>query len=231
MAAPGTSAPGASGRAHGRLRLADVLPHVGRSRHEATHAASARAVRWPPLLRSALPTVLVGMPIVLDLAGVHVEAALVSVWTIAPAAIGLVVVVTLAGVRAARGDVQVADGGVRVRGWPAFDVADVHEVLPIAWRDHAAERRVDLALIAADGGQLAMLDGSRYRGDELLAVLGTLAGRVRPPVRTHLANARRLRGAHPGAVDHRDARLAAIQWFATIVGLLTSAVASFLALA
>ncbi|SDH72914.1 hypothetical protein [Agrococcus jejuensis] len=230
MAATGTSTPEA-GRTGRRLRLADVLPEVGRSRHDATHAASARAVRWPVLLRSALPTVLVGMPIVLDLAGVHVEAALVSIWTIAPAAIGLVIVVALAAVRAARGDVTVADGGVRVAGWPAFDVADVHEVLPVAWRDHAAERRVDLALIAADGGQLALLDGARYRGVDLVSVLGTLAGRVRPPVRTHLANARRLRGAHPQALDHRDARLAAIQWFTTIVGLLSSAVASFVALA
>lgn len=230
MAATGTSAPDA-GRARRRLLLADVLPEVGRSRHDATHAASARAARWRVLLRSALPTVLVGTPIVLDLAGVHLEAALVSPWTIAPAAIGVVVVVALAGVRAARGDVTVADGGVRVAGWPAFDVGDVHEVLPVAWRDHAAERRVDLALIAADGSQLALLDGARYRGDDLVAVLGTLAGRVRPPVRTHLANARRLRGAHPQAVDHRDARLAAIQWFATVVGLLSSAVASFVALA
>ncbi|QCR18459.1 hypothetical protein C1N71_02500 [Agrococcus sp. SGAir0287] len=62
-------------------------------------------------------------------------------------------------------------------------------------------------------------------------MLGTLAGRVRPPVRTHLANARRLRGAHPQALDHRDARLAALQWFATVVGLLSSAVASFVVLA
>ncbi|WP_186329469.1 hypothetical protein [Agrococcus jejuensis] len=230
MAATGTSTPEA-GPVRARLRLADVLPEVGRSRHDATHAASARAARRPVLLRSALPTVLVGMPIVLDLAGVHVESALVTLWTIAPAAIGLVIVVALAAVRAARGDVTVVDGGVRVAGWPAFDVVDVHEVLPVAWRDHAAERRVDLALIAADGGQLALLDGARYRGADLVAVLGTLAGRVRPPVRTHLANARRLRGAHPQAVDHRDARLAAIQWFTTIVGLLSSAVASFVALA
>lgn len=229
MAATGT-APEA-GRARERLRLADVLSEVNRSRHDATHAASARATRWPVLLRSALPTVLVGMPIVLDLAGVHLAAALVSLWTITPAAIGVVVVVALAAVRAARGDVTVADGGVRVSGWPAFDVADVHEVLPVAWRDHAAERRVDLAVIAADGTQLAMLDGTRYRGADLVTVLGTLAGRVRPPVRMHLANARRLRGAHPQAVDHRDARLAAIQWFATIVGLLSSASAAVLALA
>lgn len=230
MAAPGTSTPEA-GRARERLRLVDVLPEVGRSRHGATHAATARASRWPMLLRSVLPAVLVGLPIALDLASVHVEAALVSGWTIIPSALGLLVVVGLAAVRAARGDVTVADGGVRVVGWPAFDVADVHEVLPVAWRDHAAERRVDLAVIAADGAQLAMLDGARYRGTDLVAVLGTLAGRVRPPVRAHLGSARRLRGAHPQAVDHRDARLAGIQWFVTVVGLLTSAVASFLALA
>ena len=183
------------------------------------------------LLRSALPAVLVALPIAVDLASVHVEAGLVSLWTIAPAALGLVIVVALAVARAVRGDVAVADGSVRVAGWPPFDVVDVHEVLPVAWRDHAAERRVDLALIAADGAQLALLDGARYRGSDLVAVLGTLAGRVRPPVRTHLANVRRLRGAHPQAVDHRDARLAAIQWFATIVGLLSSAVASFVVLA
>jgi len=183
------------------------------------------------LLRSALPAVLVALPIAVDLAGVHVEAGLVSLWTIAPAAVGLAIVLAIAVRRAVRGDVAVADGSVRVAGWPPFDVADVHEVLPVAWRDHAAERRVDLALIAADGAQLALLDGARYRGSDLVAVLGTLAGRVRPPVRTHLANVRRLRGAHPQAVDHRDARLAAIQWFATIVGLLSSAVASFVVLA
>lgn len=231
MDAASTSTPEASGRARGRLALADVLPEVGRSRHDATRTATARAARWPMLLRSAAPTVLVGVPIVLDLAGVHVEAALVSLATIAPSAIGLAVVVVLAAVRASRGDVLVADGGVRVGGWPAFDVADVHEVLPIAWRDHAAERRVDLAVIAADGSQLAQLDGSRYRAADLVAVLGTLAGRVRPPVRTHLGQARRLRAAHPQAVDHRDARLAGVQWLVTVVGLLASAVASFVALA
>ncbi|GAA2173647.1 hypothetical protein GCM10009846_16400 [Agrococcus versicolor] len=217
--------------AHARLALADVVAEVGRSRHGATHAASARAARAPMLLRSALPAVLVGTPIALDLASVHIESALVSAATIGPSAIGLAVVVVLGAVRASRGDVEVADGGVRVRGWPAFAVADVHEVLPVAWRDHTAERRVDLAVIAADGSQLAQLDGARYRRDDLVAVLGTLAGRVRPAVRTHLGSARRLRAAHPQAVDHRDARLAGMQWFATAVGLLASAVSSFVVLA
>lgn len=215
-----------------RLTSADVDELTATSRHDAATApASARAGRSAALAQSLLPALMVLVPIAVDAANAHRNADLLHPATVLPLVAALCVIVSIGVVRALRGDIAVTESSVRVRGWRPFAPADVHEVLPVVWGDHSGPRRIELAILAADGRLLAALDSRRYRRDDLLQVLRRFAGKVAPAVAGHLGDTRAVRSAHPESRDRRSITLAVVQWGATVLALVFSGVSALLTLA
>lgn len=208
-------------RALARLTRADadsqhvaVTPHRGRA-----------------LLDALVPLGLVLVPAAVGVFNIERAPQLLDAARLWPIAAAAVVVAVFAVYRSAAGAVSVSERRVRVTGTKDFAIDDIHEVLPIAWVEHEGTTGVQIAMTAADGRLLAMLDASRYDPPELIGALRRFAGRVHTPLEWPAGDRRGLLRAHPELRDRRSVWLQRVQWAAVIVAIGWAVWVSFLALA